>query len=388
MSKLLASWHKSISEIPKESWEILAKDESNPFYKWQWLEALETSGCIGNKQGWQPLHLVIWRHQFPIAIAPLYLKYHSFGEFIFDQAFVKLAEELGVNYYPKLIGMSPLSPIEGYQFLYKTGEDKEELTSIIIEKIDEFAINNNILSCNFLYVDKNWSRLDQIQGFTKWVNQKSLWFGQEMNSFDDYLRNFNSNQRRNIKRERKSIKDSGIEVSPINGSQVNQDIMQTMHDFYEQHCSKWGPWGSKYLSNSFFEKLASSEFKEQIVLFSAHRGNPQNPIAMSLCFKDKDMLWGRYWGSKEEIKSLHFEVCYYSPINWAIENGIKCFDPGAGGSHKLRRGFIAQENLSLLRWYDPRINNIIKHWLKEVNQMVLEEIESTNNDLPFLIKPH
>ena len=384
MHKETARWHKSIHEIPKASWNILAGNETNPFYRWEWLQALEYSESLSNKQGWQPLHLVIWRNKSPIAIAPLYIKYHSYGEFIFDQAFSKLAEEIGLSYYPKLIGMSPLSPVEGYQFFYGAGENKEWLTSLMLQIIDQFAIKNKILSCNFLYVDEKWRHLVEVNGYTKWINQKSLWLREDVNDFSSYLSRFNSNQRRNIKRERKSVTNTGIKTTVITGQQVTKTIMKTMHDLYEQHCSKWGPWGSKYLNRQFFEAISESKVKDQVVLFSAHRGDPQDPLAMSFCIRNENMLWGRYWGSKEEIKSLHFEVCYYSPIAWSIENGINSFDPGAGGSHKLRRGFMAQPNISLHRWYDQRMKVIIRQWLNEVNQVVLKEINSINADLPFI----
>ena len=384
MHKETARWHKSIHEIPKASWNILAGNETNPFYGWEWLQALEYSESVSNKQGWQPLHLVIWRNKSPIAIAPLYIKYHSYGEFIFDQAFSKLAEEIGLSYYPKLIGMSPLSPVEGYQFFYGPGENKEKLTSLMLHIIDQFAIKNKILSCNFLYVDEKWRHLVEVNGYTKWINQKSLWLREDVNDFSGYLSRFNSNQRRNIKRERKSVINAGIKTTAITGQQVTRTIMKTMHDLYEQHCSKWGPWGSKYLNRQFFEAISESKVKDQVVLFSAHQGDPQDPLAMSFCIRNENMLWGRYWGSKEEIKSLHFEVCYYSPIAWSIENGINSFDPGAGGNHKLRRGFMAQPNISLHRWYDQRMKVIIRQWLNEVNPVVLKEINSINADLPFI----
>jgi len=156
-----------------------------------------------------------------------------------------------------------------------------------------------------------------------------------------------------------------------------------MHYFYEKHCSRWGLWGSKYLSEKFFEKLASPEIRDQIILFTANRKNENNPLAMSLCVTNGEMLWGRYWGSEREINNLHFELCYYSPIEWALKNGIKKFDPGAGGAHKQRRGFLAKSTASLHRWYNPKMDEIIRAWLPKVNKLMLEEIKSTNNDVPF-----
>ena len=232
----------------------------------------------------------LWREGIPIAIAPLYFKGHSYGEFVFDQIFARLATDIGLNYYPKLLGMSQLSPVEGYRFFYAPNEDYKKLTGIMMNAIDKFAINNGILSCNFLYVDSTWQALAESANCAKWINQTSLWLDEESKTFSDYLIKFNSNQRRNIKKERMAVKKAGIKIDAITGRKINKQIMQTTHSFYENHCKRWGPWGSKYLSKPFFEDLSTPEQRDQIVLFSAHREDPKNPIAMSLCIKDKNMI--------------------------------------------------------------------------------------------------
>ena len=171
-------------------------------------------------------------------------------------------------------------------------------------------------------------------------------------------------------------------MTPLTGEQLDLQLMKSMHGFYEQHCARWGPWGSKYLEERFFETLAADQ-RDQVVLFSAHRGDPHQPVAMSMCVRDQRSLWGRYWGSEEEVDCLHFEVCYYAPIAWAIEQGLESFDPGAGGSHKRRRGFVARPHASLHRWYHPRMDALIRAWLPKVNGLMLEEIEAINAELPF-----
>jgi len=195
-------WHPSIQEIPKIIWNNFQGKDTNPFYKWDWLYALEKSGSVNTKFGWQPLFLSAWSEKDLIACAPLYLKSHSYGEFIFDNAFVQLAQNMGLQYYPKLIGMSPLSPIEGYSFLFAEGVNNRDLTQILISEIDSFANQNGILSCNFLYVDPKWMMVAESENCAKWVNQKSLLKFNEEKSFSDFLKKFNSNQRRNIKKER------------------------------------------------------------------------------------------------------------------------------------------------------------------------------------------
>jgi len=382
MAELQARWHRAMDEIPEQQWQALTASAGLPFYDWRWLHGLEQSGSVAPRQGWQPCHLGLWRHQSLVAVAPLYLKGHSYGEFVFDQSFAQLAGQLGLRYYPKLLGMSPLSPVEGYRFHFAAGEDAEALTVVMLELIDGFCRENRILSCNFLYVDPSWQAMAERAGCATWLNQQSLWSNDGFTSFDDYLASFNANQRRNIRRERRSIVEAGLTVTALAGEELSEEMVLRMHRFYAQHCDRWGAWGSKYLTEAFF-RYAAAELRQSIVLFSAHRGDPGDPVAMSLCVHSGEAMWGRYWGSNEEIENLHFEVCYYAPIAWAIAQGLRRFDPGAGGSHKRRRGFIAQPRASLHRWHDPRFEGLLRSWLPAANAQLLDELEAVNAELPF-----
>jgi len=371
----------SIKEISKEIWNELTNEINNPFYEWTWLKNLEISKSVSRETGWQPLYFVAYKNEEILGIAPLFLKNHSYGEFIFDQSFARLAQELNLNYYPKLIGMSPYSPINGYQFLYKKNEDKKEITNLLINHIESFAITNKILSCNFLYIDESWGNQLKSLGYHKWINSSSEWRSNGEKTFDDFLCRFNSNQRKNIKKERKSIAKQDVKVEIFNEDDINQEILKKMHNFYEQHCSRWGVWGSKYLTSTFFEKIVDN--KKNLLLFSASKNDSNDIFAMSMCVKNKNNLWGRYWGSQEDISNLHFELCYYQPIEWAIKNSIHFFDPGAGGKHKRRRGFFAKNTISLHKWFDKNMETIIYPWLNEVNKQTETEIEFENNSIPF-----
>ena len=382
MAELTARWHRSLAEFPEAHWHALVSAEALPFYSWSWLLGLERSGSVAPRQGWQPCHLGLWCGEQLMAVAPLYLKGHSYGEFVFDQSFAQLAAQLGQRYYPKLLGMSPVSPVVGYRFFIADGEDRAALTALMLELIDDFCREHQILSCNFLYVDPAWQPLAEAAGCATWLNQQSLWSNDSYADFNAYLNSFNANQRRNIKRERKAVQAAGLEVTPVVGEAISPALLSCMHGFYEQHCARWGPWGSKYLTEAFFDH-AAAELRQHLVLFSAHRGDPEQPVAMSLCVHSQQQLWGRYWGSDEEIDNLHFEVCYYAPIEWAISRGIQQFDPGAGGSHKRRRGFLARPHASLHRWYHPRFEAIVRRWLPEANAEQLQEIEAINAELPF-----
>jgi len=371
----------SIKEISKEIWNELINEINNPFYEWTWLKNLEISKSVSRETGWQPLYFVAYKNEEILGIAPLFLKNHSYGEFIFDQSFARLAQELNLNYYPKLIGMSPYSPVNGYQFLYKKNEDKKEITNLLINHIESFAMTNKILSCNFLYIDESWGNHLKSLGYHKWINSSSEWRSNGEKTFDDFLCRFNSNQRKNIKKERKSITKQDVKVEIFNEDDINQEVLKKMHYFYEQHCSRWGVWGSKYLTSTFFEKIVAS--KKNILLFSASKNDSNDIFDMSMCIKNKNSLWDRYWGSQEEVSNLHFELCYYQPIEWAIKNSIHFFDPGAGGKHKRRRGFFAKSAISLHKWFDKNMENIIYPWLNEVNKQTEKEIEFENNSIPF-----
>jgi len=370
-----------IQDIEKDEWNNLTKKLDNPFYEWEWLSNLEKSNSVSQKTGWQPLYFLIYLDKELQGIAPLFLKNHSFGEFIFDQSFARLAQDLNLAYYPKLIGMSPYSPVEGYQFIYKENSNKKEITEIILNYIEVFAKKNNILSCNFLFIDKEWEKLLTKYNYHKWINIRSQWESIGEENFEEFLNRFNSNQRKNIKKERKSINNQNIKIKIFTENNINEDLMNSMHFFYEQHCLRWGVWGSKYLTNDFFKNAIKT--KKSLIIFSAFEKASTKPIAMSMCIKNKEYLWGRYWGSLKEINNLHFELCYYQPIEWAIKNKIKYFDPGAGGQHKRRRGFYAKEANSFHKWFNYRMENIIVNWLMKVNQETLNAIEDENYSVPF-----
>ena len=222
----------SITDISKENWLELDKDNTNPFFYWEWLANLESSNSVSTKTGWQPLYFITYLNNEICSIAPLFLKNHSYGEFIFDQSFANLARDLNLNYYPKLIGMSPYSPVEGYKFLYKDNIDKSEVTKLLIDYIDQFAIKNNILSCNFLYVDEEWGKNLSSLGYYDWINLRSEWERKGENNFEDFLLRFNSNQRRNIKKERNYILQKNIEIEALTQEKISLEVIKNMYHFY------------------------------------------------------------------------------------------------------------------------------------------------------------
>lgn len=374
-----------MGEIPQSAWDALAKPLKTPFLEWEWLNNLETSGSATAQTGWQPCHLTVWREQQLIAAAPLYIKGHSYGEFVFDHQWADLSHRLGVPYYPKMLGMTPFTPAVGYRFLIAPGEDEEEITEMMVAAIDQFCTRNQISGCNFLFVDPHWQPIIERHGFCAWQHQSYIWTNQDFGNFSDYLGQFNSNQRRNIKRERKAVTKAGLNLQVLGGEEIPQSMFPLIHRFYSSTCDKF-LWGSKYLTHKFFAQLYPN-YRHRVVLVAAcHEDDPTQPVGLSFFIRKGENLYGRYWGCFEEFDCLHFEACYYAPIEWAIGEGIKMFDPGAGGRHKRRRGFPATSNYSVHRFYDHRMGKILRSYIGEINEMTGKEIEAINNDLPFTKK--
>ncbi|MEM6839610.1 MAG: GNAT family N-acetyltransferase [Cyanobacteria bacterium P01_C01_bin.120] len=376
------TWVRQLQEIPQAAWDAMALPLQTPFLEWTWLHNMEHSGSAVANAGWLPNHLVVWRDQTLVAAAPLYLKSHSYGEFVFDHQWADLAHRLGIEYYPKLLGMSPFTPAEGYRFLIAPGEDERLLTEMMVAAIDQFCDRNNISGCHFLYVDPDWRPLMEEIGFKKWLHHSYVWQNDGYATFDDYLARFNANQRRNIKRERKSLDKAGLRLEPITTDDIYRRNCSQMYDFYADTCDKFGWWGSKYLTRKFFEQLYP-DYSQRVALFAAYSEDIDEPVGMSFCLYKGDRLYGRYWGCREEYNHLHFNACYYRPIEWAIDNGIQLFDPGAGGRHKKRRGFPARPNYSLHRFYASRLQQILEGYIDEINLAEQQEIDAINADLPL-----
>jgi uncharacterized protein len=385
MSNYQVQWLDRLQQVPQSAWDALALPLQTPFLEWEWLNNLEVSGSVTAETGWLPRHLTVWEGSTLVAAAPLYLKGHSYGEFVFDHQWADVSQRLGIRYYPKLVGMTPITPAEGYRFLMAEGIDELAMTGLMVQEIDRFCESAGISGCHFLYVDPSWQKSIEQQGFAPWLHHGYIWQNDDHQDFDCYLKNFNANQRRNIKRERKSVTESGLTLKPLTGEEVGGKMLPLMYEFYADTCDKFGYWGSKYLTPDFFKSLYPN-YQHRVMLMAAFQEGVADPVGMSFCIYKGDRLYGRYWGSRQEFDCLHFDACYYSPIEWSIGKGIQMFDPGAGGRHKKRRGFPATPNYSMHRFYNHRLEQIILPYIREVNKMEKLEIEAINQDLPFTLK--
>jgi predicted N-acyltransferase len=387
-SPYIKTWISSITQVDRILWNTLAKPLLTPFFEWEWLWNLEDSGCAIAQEGWLANHLLLWQGQKLVAAAPLYLKGHSYGEFVFDHQWADLARRIGIDYYPKLLGMAPFTPAAGYRFLIDPeitdqGEIKKILDEMIGE-IDHFCDRHKIPSANFLFVDPTWKHELESRGFTAWMHHSYVWENQNFQNFDDYLKGFDSNQRRNIKRERKAVTNANITMKVYTGDRIPHHFYSFMYDLYSDTCNKfWG--GSKYLNRKFFEQLRTC-FSDRLVFTAGEVEGYPTPVGMAFCIRKDQNLYGRYWGAVQDIDCLHFDACYYTPIDWAIAEGIKNFDPGAGGEHKKRRGFPATPNYSLHRFYRPRLGQILIPHINEINEYEQRQIEAINQELPFSVE--
>ena len=381
-TELTVNWHRSIGEISRDEWNSLALPLQTPFLEWDWLNQLEVSGSIAAGNGWIPVHLTVRHDNHLVAAAPLYAKTHSMGEFVFDFAWADVAEQLGLHYYPKLVGMSPATPSVGYRFLVAPGYRESELTVTMLDLIDQFCRSNNLNGTSFLFPDSRWATGIEQAGYTAWHHQSYLWTNPGFETFDDYLAGFTKNQRRNIRRERESITEAGITLRCVRGEDAPRHWFSLMYDFYEKTNDQFGPWAAKYLDRPFFEGLAEV-YRNRILFIGGFESGASDPMAMSFLVYKDDHLVGRYWGTQRYVENLHFCACYYEPIEWAIANGIRTFDPGAGSPHKIRRGFRAVRNVSLHRFADPRMRAIMESNIARINAHEARQIDELNAMLPL-----
>jgi predicted N-acyltransferase len=382
---LTIRWLNAIEEVDQKQWDELALPLATPLLEWRWLYNLEASGSVSPRYGWQPHHLTLWNGEKLVGAAPLYLKSHSGGEFVFDHWWAQLATEHGINYYPKLVGMSPVTPSVGYQFLCAAGFNQEMLVHSMLSAIDKFCRMRQLSGCHLHFINDPWFSTFPTPGYIAWEHQSYLWKNMGFRCFDDYLKTFKSSQRRNILRERKTMTTLGIEIRTFTGDSISPDMAPLMYRYYLNTNERYGHWAARFLNGAFFERIFQ-DFRHRLLIIAAYRDNSSVPIAMSMLLVKDDHLIGRYWGCEAPVKDLHFNMCYYAPIHWAIENKIQTFDPGAGSPHKIARGFAAVSNTSLHRFYDQRFKIIFEQIIEEVNNIEKSNIDSLNLHLPFAKK--
>ncbi len=376
-------WLEHIEEVDESAWDSLALPLKTPFLEWEWLRQMESSGSISPQKGWRPRHLTVWKKNRLTAAAALYIKEHSEGEFVFDRPWQDASLRFGIPYYPKMVGMSPVTPLSGYRFLMAPDEDEREMNAFMAQSIDHYCIRNRLSGCSFLFADPEWKKYMTGLAYTVWLHPGMKWENPGFRDFNDYLGMFRSGQRRNIRRELQGLKQNGIRVQCYAGDEIPREFIPMMYRFYQSTNQQHGPWGCEYLNRNFFEGLYE-HYRHRLLFIGAFPdGDSSRALGMAMLIFKGEKLYGRYWGCASHVKNLHFSVCYYHPIEWAIENSIRVFDPGLGGEHKLRRGFHLSGTYSLHRFYNPRMELLMRTHMDRINHLEREYIDSSNAVLPF-----
>ena len=343
MNNLSVKIVESIAEIPAEQWNLMVTD-NHPFTQHAFLHALEKHDCVGKKFGWLPKHLAVYQNQQLIAAMPCYEKHNNYGEFVFDQAWEQAWNQIGLPYYPKLVSAIPYTPVMGQRILTKQDlsiTEKEYLLELIYQTLTDACDHQQMSGAHVLfanYEQQKWLNHQQDQHLYKRLGYQFHWRNQNFTSFEDFLSTLKSKKRNNIIRERKSFTESNIHFRTLNGHQATEQDWANFDYFYQKTFLE--KWSTPTLNRAFFEEIGKT-MPENIVLVLADIDD--ECIAGALMFKSDTHLYGRHWGTIKEVSNLHFETCFYQGIEYAIENGLQVFEPGAGGEHKIARGFTPIE---------------------------------------------
>ncbi|MHB1515215.1 MAG: GNAT family N-acetyltransferase [Acidiferrobacteraceae bacterium] len=367
-----------ITNIEAGQWNALAGRE-NPFITHEFLAALENSGCTGEGTGWIPQHLIVLddTHRL-IAAAPAYIKLHSYGEYVFDWAWANAYERAGLAYYPKIVLAVPFSPVSGPRLLLDPTADPDAVRSLLIGGAEKLARHLRASSIHCLFPVEDDLAAFETHGWLKRTGYQFHWQNQDYADFEAFLGGFSAQKRKKIKRERRSVRESGVLLEVRAGTDVSD---QHWRFFYECYCAtieKHG--GIAYLNLDFFLTLGQT-MPEKVVLVLASRDHRY--IAAALNLIGRDTLFGRYWGQLESVEHLHFEACYYTPIEHCIRNHLRRFEAGAQGEHKLSRGLLPAPTYSAHWLSHPDFGQAIADFLMHEHRGVEYHMHELNEHGPF-----
>ncbi len=368
----------AIETIDRDAWQSLAASD-NPFISYDYLRALERSGATGEGTGWKPHHALVYDEDDAlIGAAPLYIKEDSWGEFVFDFAWAEAHHRHGIPYYPKLVTAVPYTPVAGPRLL-SADPDNPDIEQALLNAITMETEALGGSSWHLLFPDRSVpDRLTEDSHYIVREDCQFHWFNQQYESFEHYLSFFRSSRRKKTRRERCKVSEAGITVEALRGADMSLEQWET---FYELYASTFYQRGrDPYFDLSFFTDLAKSSLVNIRVCF-ANRG--LNTLAASLFFVTDTTLYGRYWGAREFVDGLHFELCYYQGIEYCIENSLQTFDPGVQGEHKIARGFQASPSWSVHWLRYPPFADAIRNHINLETRHVKDYAEQVDLHLPF-----
>ncbi|MFT6958518.1 MAG: putative N-acyltransferase [Halieaceae bacterium] len=368
----------SLGQVDASEWDEIT-GEDYPFLRHQFLLGLETTGCTTADSGWQPCHLIIRSDNRAVAVMPLYLKSHSYGEYVFDWSWADAWQRSNLQYYPKLITAIPFTPATGPRLCIGSDQDQKALTLVALEAIKKFAGQQDISSWHLLFPTPAVSNMVCTLGLHQRIATQFHWFNEGFESFDDFLATFSSRKRKSLRRERSRVREQGLRLQVFEGEQISPELWLQFYRFYQLTYAKRSGHGG-YLTRKFFTETAAA-MGEQTVLVMAYRD--LEPVAGALYFRSSDTLYGRYWGCEQEFDCLHFEACYYQGIEYCIANGLQRFDPGAQGEHKIQRGFRPVLTYSNHWIADPALSAAVGNFTRQEAPQIGAYLKQAEGMLPF-----
>jgi uncharacterized protein len=366
-----------LSGIAQGEWDACAARTGDPFTTYRFLRALEDSGSVGQGTGWEPHHLVARLDGQVVAVMPLYAKSHSQGEYAFDHNWAHAYELAGGRYYPKLQAAVPFTPVTGRRFLCR--ENYEDIgRRALLQAAVQMAESNHLSSLHITFCAQDEFDLGQDIGLLQRTGQQFHWLNNGYQNFDDFLSALSSRKRKNIRKERKTAQAFGGTITMLTGDDIQPEHWDAFWQFYQDTGAR--KWGVPYLTREFFDSV-QEQMRDDVLLVMCERNGRW--VAGALNFIGTDCLYGRYWGCAEDHPCLHFELCYYRAIDYAIEHGLKRVEAGAQGAHKLARGYLPTPTYSLHYITDPGFRNAVATYLDAERDAVGEEIEILTDYGPF-----
>ena len=367
----------SIERVNETSWRALEPPDF-PFFDHEFLLALERSRSVGRRTGWSPTYLVCedWGHVLGAMV--LYLKTDSYGEYVFDWAWANAYHQNGLSYYPKLVCAVPFTPATGPRLLVRPDADRAAVTSALLDAARGLGDEHRVSSSHVLFLPEYELDDFEARGFAVRHSLQFHWRNHSYGAFADYLDAMTSKRRRQVARERRQLE--GVEVEYLSGDDLGPEHAAMMYGYYVDTYDR--KWGSPYLTGAFFDEVFRT-MRDRIMLAVAREESTRRPVAGALFFFKGKALFGRYWGATKVVRNLHFELCYYQGIQFAIERGLSLFEAGAQGEHKLARGFLPVVTYSAHEIRHPTFRRAIEHYIAEERAMISYELDEYMDHDPY-----
>ena len=366
----------SVTAVDAESWDALVG--GMPLLSHAFLSALEASNSVGKGTGWQPCPMLVFDDDELVGALPLYVKSHSYGEYVFDWAWAEAYEKNGLNYYPKLIAAIPFSPVTSQRLLVASVPNASEIQSLMVETLEEITRSNQFSGAHVLFPNEDSAAVLSQAGWMQRHGVQFQWHNEGFQNFEEFLSQLTQEKRKKIRQERKKVVNSGAVCHRIKGPDISEAQWEF---FYQCYCNTYREHRSTpYLSREFFERIAQT-MPQHILLVIAYKD--EVPIASALNFYDQNTLYGRYWGCLEYVPNLHFELCYYQAQEFCIAENIRYFEGGAQGEHKLARGFKPKATCSFHKIAHPQFAKAIEDFVMREAQGIAKYTNELEDRAPF-----